>query len=241
MLPIVILAGGFATRLGSQTQNLPKSLIPINGIPFIKLQLDDLRSKGVGKVHLCLGHLGAMVRDFVGDGSNFGLEISYTFDGVSPRGTAGAMFQAMEILNQDFGVIYGDSFLPIDIDPIERYFLSNSATALMVVMKNQNRWETSNVDFAFGQVRKYEKGNSSSSFEHVDYGLSYFTRGALSEFRDLSLPLDLSFVMNRLAKLGKLSGYEVSQRFYEVGSYSGQDELITFLGGENGVHRATLE
>ena len=241
MLPIVILAGGFATRLGAQTKNLPKSLIPINGIPFIKLQLDDLKAKGITKVHLCLGHFGELVRDFVGDGSNFGLEISYTFDGTLPRGTAGALFQAAEILKQDLGVIYGDSFLPIGIGPIEDYFLTDPAQALMVVIKNQNQWETSNVDYSLGKVHKYEKGDNSSSFEFVDYGLSYFTMAALSEFKDLTLPIDLSFIMNRLAKQGKLSGYEVHQRFYEVGSYSGQSDFINFLGGKHGIHQETFE
>ncbi len=241
MLPIVILAGGFATRLGEQTQNLPKSLVPINGVPFIKLQLDDLRSKGIGHVHLCLGHLGEMVKNFVGDGSKFGIEITYSFDGDSPRGTAGALFQAMEILQQDFGVIYGDSFLPIEILPIEKHFLTESVTALMVVIRNQNHWETSNADFSFGLVQKYEKSNHSSSFEYVDYGLSYFKKAALSEFEHFSLPLDLSFVMNRLAEQKKLSGYEVYQRFYEVGSHTGQNELLTFLGRKNGVHQATPE
>src|SRR5579872_4253153 len=95
MLPVAILAGGLATRLRPLTDKIPKALVDVNGEPFIAHQLRLLASRGIPRVVLCLGYRGEMVRDFVGDGWEFGLQVNYSFDGPELRGTAGAIHQAL--------------------------------------------------------------------------------------------------------------------------------------------------
>src|ERR1700756_4837162 len=98
MLPVAILAGGLATRLRPITERIPKALVEIAGEPFLAHQLRLLHSKGLPRVVVCLGYLGEMVRQFVGDGAAFGVEVEYSFDGPTLRGTAGTIHQALPLL-----------------------------------------------------------------------------------------------------------------------------------------------
>src|SRR5580658_4327157 len=119
MLPVAILAGGLATRLRPLTETIPKSLVEINGEPFLWHQLRLLRQNGADRVVLCVSHLGEQVRDSVGDGHKFGLHIDYSFDGPVLLGTAGALRGALPLLGDAFFVLYGDSYLPIDLHAVE--------------------------------------------------------------------------------------------------------------------------
>src|SRR5580658_1229208 len=98
MLPVAILAGGLATRLRPLTETIPKSLVEINGEPFLWHQLRLLRESGIERVVLCVSYLGEQVRDSVGDGREFGLHIEYSFDGPVLLGTAGALRRALRLL-----------------------------------------------------------------------------------------------------------------------------------------------
>src|ERR1039458_4877965 len=112
MLPVAILAGGWATRLRPVTEKIPKALIEINGEPFLAHQLRLLASKGVKRAILCVGYLGEMLEAYAGDGSRFGLQLTYVPDGPHLRGTAGAVAHARPLLGESFFVLYGDSYLP---------------------------------------------------------------------------------------------------------------------------------
>src|ERR1700761_1951911 len=91
MLPCAILCGGLATRLRPMTEKIPKSLIAINGEPFIAHQLRLLLANGIERIVLCTGYLGELIEDFVGDGSKFGVNVRYSFDGAQLLGTGGAI------------------------------------------------------------------------------------------------------------------------------------------------------
>jgi NDP-sugar pyrophosphorylase family protein len=88
-LPVAILAGGLATRLRPLTTKVPKVLIEVAGEPFANHQLRLLARNRIRRVVYCLGYLGEQVVETVGDGSRFGLEVSYVFDGEHLMGLAG--------------------------------------------------------------------------------------------------------------------------------------------------------
>ena len=96
-LPVAVLAGGLATRLGALTRETPKCLMEVAGRPFIHHPLRQLHGKGLRRVVLCLGHLGEKVVEVVGDGSAFGMKVDYSFDGPDLRGTAGAVKRALPV------------------------------------------------------------------------------------------------------------------------------------------------
>ena len=231
MLPVAILAGGLATRLRPATQDLPKALIKINGEPFITHQLRLLRGAGAQRVVICIGYLGGMIREFVGDGRRLGLDIAYSADGPNLRGTAGAIRNALPLLGDRFLVLYGDSYLPSDYRAVERAFLESGQPGLMTVFRNANQWEESNVEFSDGCIRAYQKRNQAALMEYVDYGLSAFHASVFSGAGPEIA--DLSEVFQELIQQRRLAGLEVKERFYEVGSWEGIRLLEAYLNPDH--------
>jgi len=228
MLPVVILAGGLATRLRPITESIPKALISIAGKPFIYHQLNYLYSQGVRKVILCIGYLGEMIQSLIGDGSNLGMEVIYSFDGEKLLGTGGAIKKALPDLGNFFFVLYGDSFLPVQMLPIENAFLNSKKLGLMTVLKNSNRWDSSNVFFQNKMLVEYNKTNPSLSMSYIDYGLGVLNASVFEDY-SLDQPFDLAEVYNHLSLQNQLEGYEVFDRFYEIGSLSGIRDTEEFL------------
>lgn len=225
MLPVAILAGGLATRLGPLTQTVPKSLIPIDGEPFIVHQLRLLRNSGIQCVILCVGHLGNMIEEVIGDGRAFGLRVEYSYDGATLLGTAGAVRTALPKLGETFFVMYGDSYLPCDYAAIEQAFLRSGKRGLMTVFRNEGKWDASNVEFEAGRILRYSKKNRTMRMHHIDYGLGAFHAEA---FARTSAP-DLADVYADLLQRDELAAVEVPERFYEIGSPAGLKEMTSFL------------
>jgi NDP-sugar pyrophosphorylase family protein len=220
MFPVAILAGGLATRLRPITETIPKSLIEIAGKPFIHHQLAYLQRQGVTSVVLCIGYLGEMVKRVVGDGSDWGIKVDYSLDGPTLLGTGGALKQALPLLGEQFFVLYGDSYLPIDFFAVQNAFISSKKLGLMTVFENQNSWDKSNVEFYNGQILEHSKINIRSDMHHIDYGLGLLRSAALESYTQNQL-FDLSNLYNKLSLAGHLAGFEVFERFYEIGSLQG--------------------
>jgi NDP-sugar pyrophosphorylase family protein len=227
MLPIAILAGGLASRLGPVTHGMPKSLIRFKDRPFIDWQLALLSAGGYTNIVLCLSHLATQIQEFVENGDKWGVAVRYSFDGESQLGTGGSILNALNLLGEEFGVIYGDSYLPINFKSVEDTFLEGGKKSLMTVYKNSNKLDKSNVEFTNGVLKRYVK-NGDKDMSHIDYGLSYFTRSAFDPFVKGS-SFDLSRVLFDLAQEGEITGYEVYRRFYEVGSLGGIHDFKNFV------------
>lgn len=232
-LPVAILAGGLATRLRPITEKVPKVLVPVAGRPFLAHQLELLRSQGITRAVLCLGHLGEMVEREFGDGREHGVTLEYSYDGPVLLGTGGALQRALPKLGDRFFVLYGDSYLPIDFRPIAEFFEQSGKLGLMTVFQNEGRFDTSNVVFGDGEIKVYDKKTKLPTMRHIDYGLSLFHAPAFTGW-PTAKPFDLADVMQRLVAQKQLAGYEVKQRFYEIGSHAGLAELEELLGGKSG-------
>ncbi|MEY2407750.1 MAG: N-acetyl-alpha-D-muramate 1-phosphate uridylyltransferase [Verrucomicrobiota bacterium] len=228
MYPVAILAGGLATRLKPITENIPKVLVPIAGKPFLAHQLELLKGQGITRAVLCLGHLGEMVREQFGDGSAHGVRLDYSFDGPVLLGTGGALKQALPLLGEKFFVLYGDSYLPIPFAPVVETFERSGRLGLMTVYRNEGRYDSSNVGFADGAIQVYDKKTRLPAMRHIDYGLSVFRAAALEEYPP-GTRFDLADLMQKLVARRQLAGYEVGERFYEIGSHEGLSELDTLL------------
>ena len=227
-IPVAILAGGLATRLRPITEKIPKSLIPVAGKPFLAHQLELLRSRGIRRAVLCVGHLGEMIQSAFGDGSAFGLRLDYAFDGPKLLGTGGALKRALPLLGMEFFVLYGDSYLPIEYRPIAEFFRRSGKLGCMTVYRNEGRYDTSNVVFHDGNVVVYDKKKRLPEMQHIDYGLSLFQATVFNAY-PADKPFDLAEVMGKLVREKQLAGYEVRERFYEMGSPAGLAELESLL------------
>jgi NDP-sugar pyrophosphorylase family protein len=229
MLPFVILAGGVAQRLRPLTETIPKALVEIAGEPFIAHQLRLLARAGAGRAIFCIGYLGEQIRDYVGDGGRFGVRAEYVFDGPTLRGTAGAIGNALETLDdapEAFFTIYGDSYLPCDYAGAERAFLESGRSGLMTVHRNEGRWDSSNVEFDGERIVVYDKRNRTPAMRYIDYGLGAFRREV---FARLPAVYDLATLYQDLLARGDLAAHQVPERFYEIGSFAGIQELTELL------------
>jgi NDP-sugar pyrophosphorylase family protein len=227
-IPVAILAGGLATRLRPITEKIPKSLVAVAGRPFLSHQLELLRARGIQHVVMCVGHLGEMIEKDFGDGSAYGIKLEYSFDGPKLLGTGGAIKRALPKLGEEFFVLYGDSYLPIEYVPIANTFHRSGKLGLMTVYHNEGKYDTSNVVFGDGEIKVYDKKLRLPEMRHIDYGLSLFESSVFDAY-PADQPFDLAEVMGRLVKEKQLAGYEVPERFYEMGSPSGLAELEDLL------------
>ena len=228
MPTLAILAGGLATRLRPLTEKIPKSMIEVAGEPFVARQLRLLRREKVERVVICAGYLGEMIAEYVGDGSRFGLSIDFSYDGEGLLGTGGAIQKALPLLGQEFLVLYGDSYLDTSFAPIVARFRITGKLGLMTVFRNEGCWDTSNVDFADGVIRCYNKHASTLDMKYIDYGMGAFKAQAFQRVPN-GAPFDLAELYNELVERNELAGYEVQERFYEIGSRRGIEELETYL------------
>jgi NDP-sugar pyrophosphorylase family protein len=226
-IPVAILAGGLATRLRPITEKIPKSLVPVAGRPFLAHQLELLRSRGVRRAVLCVGYLGEMIQRDFGDEA-FGVKLDYSFDGERLLGTGGAIKRALPLLGEEFFALYGDSYLPVEYAPIAEFFHRSGKLGCMTVYRNEGKYDTSNVVFAGGEIKVYDKKAKLPEMRHIDYGLSLFKSSVFDAYSS-GQPFDLAEVMGKLVREKQLAGYEVRERFYEIGSPAGLAELETLL------------
>jgi NDP-sugar pyrophosphorylase family protein len=232
MFPVAILAGGLGTRLRPVTEQIPKSLVEVNGEPFLAHQMRLLSASGIRRATLCVGHLGERIREFAGDGARFGMELTYSPDGPQARGTAGAIAQARPLLGEHFFTLYGDSYLPCDYAAVQQAFERSGRPALMTVYRNRGQWDASNVRFAGGRILAYDKKLRTPDMEYIDYGLGVFHASAFDGVPRQD-PFDLADVYRNLLAQESLAGYEVGQRFYEIGSFRGIEELSAYLASRD--------
>lgn len=221
-MQVVVLMGGLGTRLKNQTKNCPKPLLEVCGKPFFEYQLTLLRLAGFRKFLFCVGYHAEMIASYFGDGSQFGVEITYSYDGEKLLGTGGAVRNALPMLNSDFILIYGDSFMDINyFEVVVRYFQGRRTgkKALMTVMRNRDQFDKSNVICKGGEILLYDKQSHSADMSYIDYGVNVFSRG-LFEVYPSGSAFDLSALQNELSRQKALACCEVEQRFYEIGSPS---------------------
>ena len=226
-IPVAILAGGLATRLRPVTEKIPKSLVPVAGRPILAHQLEMLHAQGIRRAMLCIGFLGEMIQREFGNEA-YGIKLEYSFDGEKLLGTGGAIKRALPKLGEVFFILYGDSYLPIPYAPVAEFFHRRGKLGLMTVYHNQGKYDTSNVVFRDGEIVMYDKKVRLPEMHHIDYGLSIFKSSVFAAYAADQI-FDLAEVMGRLVREKQLSGYEVPERFYEMGSPAGLAELEGLL------------
>jgi MurNAc alpha-1-phosphate uridylyltransferase len=223
--PLALLAGGLATRMRPMTETIPKSMIEVAGAPFIAHQVQLLVSRGVADIVVCAGYLGEQIEAYVGDGARFGCRVRYSYDGETLLGTGGAVARALPMLGREFFVMYGDSYLRADLRAMYAAFRAARLPAMMAVFRNQGRWDTSNVEFADGMVGIYDKHVRTAAMHYIDYGVGLLTANLF----DRGGQFDLADVYRDAARRGELAGWEADERFYEIGSPAGLEELNALL------------
>jgi len=238
----LILAGGLGTRMRHHDPNRPKALIEVAGRPFADWQLAWLADQGVTHVVYSIGYLGEQLATHVGDGARWGLSVAYVDEGRHLLGTAGALRRAIEVgaADDDFFVLYGDSYLSVDLGVVEAAYRRSGQPALMTVYRNEGRFDASNAVFADGLVVRYEKGVADAPPEMcwIDYGLSVLSAAVVIDRVPPGARADLADLYGGLSGDGLLAGLAVDDRFFEVGSPGGRRDLEAHLTQGGAVRRA---
>jgi NDP-sugar pyrophosphorylase family protein len=214
----------------------PKTLLPVAGRPFAWHQMHWLAAQGIDDVVYCIAHQGEQIRQYWATESVPVHSLRYVDEGAELRGTGGALRLALDerVLGESFFVLYGDSFLPVEFAPVWNAFEASGKPALMTVLKNEGRWDRSNVIYAEGRVSLYAKNVdplTQTHMQYIDYGLSVLRRDTIAGIAEAIF--DLSAVFHHLSLDGCLAGYEVTERFYEIGSPEGLRDLEKYLGSPN--------
>jgi len=234
-MQMVILAGGLATRMRPLTSKLPKSMLQIKGRPFLEYQLELLKEYEIKDILLCVGYRGELIKDHFGDGRKFGVNLSYSFDGDKLLGTGGALKKAYKLLNENFFLMYGDSYLPYDYQEIERHFRDSVKLLLMVAYRNQNRFDRSNLLIQDGMIKLYDKTLQGENLEYIDAGLSILKKEVLNLVPEEE-PYDLEELYRTLISEEEMTAFEVKQRFYQIGSFEGLEEFKNLVEKGEKIH-----
>lgn len=226
--PVCILAGGLGTRLGERVRDTPKPLLEVAGRPFLLHQLELLAGHGASEVVVCVGYRGDQIASSIGP-ARFGLRVRYSHDAPGLDGTLGAVRRALPLLGERFLVLYGDTFLRVAYQAVDAAWRASGLPAVMTVLRNEGRWDTSNALFRGERVVRYDKRNPSPDMAWIDYGLGGLEARALDAVGDEER--DLAALYRRLAERGELLGFEATQRFYEIGTPGALAETDAFLRG----------
>jgi len=223
---ICILAGGLGTRLGALIADTPKPLLEVAGEPFLIHQLRLLAAHRAKRVVMCVGYLGEQIEERIGY-ERFGIQILYSYDTPGLDGTLGAIRRALSVLPDRFLVLYGDTYLRLDYRSAAEAWRASELPGLMTVLRNDGRWDTSNAAYERDRVVAYRKKAPTPGMRWIDYGLGGLEVGALGLVH--SSEPDLATLYGRLAERGELCGYEVTQRFFEIGNPAGLADTERFL------------
>lgn len=217
----VIMAGGKGTRLASVTKDIPKPMVQIDGKPLLQYQIENLRDNGVLNIILIIGHLGYVIREYFGDGSKFGVKISY-FEEESPLGTAGALSEIKSKLEDDFFLVFGDLFLNVNFKRFRDFHLDKDALITLFVHPNSHPYDSDIVVVNENQcVVEWSYKNSERKKDYdnlVNAGL-YVINKKLIESLPLHRKIDLEkdIITQKLAT-GKVYAYHSTEYVKDVGT-----------------------
>ena len=227
-MQIVILCGGKATRLYPLTKKIPKSMMRFEGKPFLEQQLDLLKKNRIFDIVLCVGYKAEQIKKYFGDGKNFGVEIKYSSDKKRLLGTGGALKKAENLLEDSFLVMWGDSYLPFNFQKAIKFFKKSNKPGMMIVFKNLNKYEPSNVEVKNNLVKSYSKKRKTKKMKYIDYGISIYRKEVL-KYLPKNQVCDLTKLQQALIKKRQLLAYPAEKRFYQIGSPDGLEELKNYI------------
>ncbi len=216
----VILAGGLGTRLRPLTDQVPKPMVEVGGRPFVEYIVRHLEGQGFREILMLIGYLGEHIESYFGDGARYGVRIQYAKE-PRPLGTAGALHNSLAKLDEEFLLLYGDSYLPIDYRPVVGAFRHAGSLGLIVVYDNQggNTDVQENVatDGA-GWVTQYLKGQEAPTLRYVEAGVLCFRRAVFSPLppgQVISLEHE---IFPALIACRQLFSFVSDHRFYDIGT-----------------------
>lgn len=202
--PVIILAGGFGTRLSTVVKDVPKPMAPINDQPFLHYIFKELQHQNIKEVVLSVGHLKDVIQDFFQD-NYLGISIQYAIEN-EPLGTGGGIKHAFNFVEDDAFVLNGDTFFDIDLSTLKNE--DADITLALKPMFNLDRYGTVEVD----EAQRIISFNEKKHCEHglINGGVYYFKK---SLFDKIETDFRFSFEKDVLEK--HLSDLQIQGKIFD--------------------------
>jgi len=199
-------------------------MIDIDGKPFLEQQIEMLKKHNITDIVLCVGHLSDKIEDYFGNGDKFGVNIKYSQDGAKALGPIGAIKNAESLLDDVFFIMYGDSYLSVDFQKAYSFFKEHDKLGLMVVYKNNDKYDKSNLVIKDNMVVGYREKEA----VYIDYGTSILRKKALDLVPKNTMYSTGQFFSDLISKK-ELLAFEAEKRFYHIGNPDALEELRSFI------------
>ena len=227
----VIFAGGTGQRLRPFTETAPKPMYPINGKPFIEYLIRQVRGWGIRDIVILLGYLPEKIMDYLGDGSLYGVNISYVITPVDYE-TQFRLLAAKNILNEEFLMMYCDNICPVNFNKLVHEFEENHALIQLSAYANKDHYTKSNLKMKEnGQVVVYDKKRVIDGLQGVDVGYAIISKKVLNEMSSENQNFEM-VVYPKLAGAGRLFATVTEHRYYSIGSFNRIQLTEKFLSGQ---------
>lgn len=215
----VIIAGGMGTRLAPFTNTMPKPMYPFNGRPFIGYLIEQVKEFGIHNIVILLGYLPEIIRDYLGDGSEWGVNIEYDVTPVDYN-TADRITHAKELLDDEFLFMYCDNYCPVDFGKLQRDFYSNNSDIQVSVYSNKDGYTKNNIRFdeGNGKIIVYDKTRMETNLAGVDIGYAIVKKEVLDLVESRGENFE-QIVYPKLVQQGTMYATVTDHRYYSVGSW----------------------
>lgn len=176
----VIMAGGKGTRLHPYSAVFPKPLMPLGDMPILELLLRRLKAAGVNDVIVAVNHLGHLIETYFGDGSNLDMRIRYSNES-KPLGTAGALGNMLDMLDENFFLANGDLLTTMDLSRMAQTHLADDADASVGIYERENKIDFGLIEFdQANRLRAYREKPVTKYY--VSMGIYVLRREAIRDF-----------------------------------------------------------
>ncbi|MBU0598658.1 NTP transferase domain-containing protein [Patescibacteria group bacterium] len=215
-----ILAAGRGANMRPFTYEIPKSLIPVRGKPILEYSIELLRENGLKDIYILIGHLGEKIISHFGDGSRFGVKITYIKERKEQGTGAPLRLFQQHLNNSPFLMMYGDILISINIKEIIEYHLSHSGPVTIAITSSAKPYDFGVVKLRGNKVISFrEKPEKKKGVSHfINAGLFIFNPEIINYIPKQGYTMLEKDIFPQLAKEGKLFGYPFEGQWFDVGT-----------------------
>jgi len=212
----VILAGGIGTRLRPLTYKIPKPMIKFNNKPFLEYLINLLKENGIEEVILLLGYLPEKIKEYFGDGTNFGINIKYSIGDVSFE-TGKRIKNTEDLLDENFLLMYCDNYWPLDLKKLTKYYEKKNVLASITIYTNKDNFTKNNIKVDDkGYVTLYDRERKEKDLSGVEIGFYIINKKVLDIIPNTNLCFEKDIIPQLIHKR-QLAGYLTDHRYYSIG------------------------
>ena len=224
----VVLAGGLGVRMRPLTDSIPKPMIEFHGRPFLDFLVEQLRDQGIERILMLLGYLPGRIQEYFGDGSRWGVSISYAV--TPPEVQTGTRVRAsLDDIDPIFMLLYCDNYWPMQLDRMWERFVEADPAAMTTIYRNTDAYSRDNVRVVDGRIAVYDRSRTSPDLGGVEIGYALLRRDVVAELLpSADVPIEEA-IYPALAGRGQLLAYPTDHRYYGIGSLERLPATTEFL------------